>query len=1204
MHALTSEQRTRLARVILQARREGEAGARKALQALAVDKARPFEAMSEADKTLRVRLRAHGRQLGDRRDRKTGEQQIDHLAHEVAYEHWHRMLFARFLAENHLLIEPESGVAIPLKECEDLAREQGLDPWALAGRFAARMLPRIFRPDDPALEVTLAPETRQALEKLLESLPTEVFTADDALGWTYQFWQAEKKEEVNRSGEKIGADELPAVTQLFTEHYMVQFLFHNTIGAWHAGKVLAERPELAESAADEDALRRAVRLTAAGGYDFDYLRFVREPREADEEGKPTGPLRPAAGAFEGWPDTAAELKVLDPSCGSGHFLVEGLHILARLRMEEESLELIDAIRAVLADNLFGLEIDPRCTQIAAFSLALAAWKLIGKPIELPALNIACSGLPVAASRNEWLKLAGGDDQLERAMEQLHDLFRKAPELGSLIDPAALGGDLVQADFGAVRELLGRVLEREDDIDAHERAVAARGMARAAELLADRYTLVITNVPYLARGKQSETLRSFADDHHPAAKQDLATLFLSRSLRWLGEQGSTALVTPQNWLFLTSYKKLREKLLKERTWNLVARLGPRAFETIGGEVVNVALEVISADKAEPEWQMGGIDASNGQTPQEKAALLRGEGVDAGRMDGVVRLVAQQEQLKNPDARISFNDLSSSLLLADIADYGKGSTTGDGPRFLLHFWEFLAVEKHHVYWLNSPTTTEPWSGRTELCKVPLNDVELNSQLGCRLHGQNVFNRNGVVVNKMRRLEPFLYGGEAFDDNICPICPSDPKVVPASWAYVTSEEYHDAVRAVDQALKVTAATLTKVPFDQSRWEKIAAGRYPHGLPEPQSNDPTQWLFHGHPAGMVAAGPAARSPWGIADPVGTDRHPSLICREPNLKDVLQVAVARLLGYRWPAEQDADMRLDAAARAWVERCKALDEFADDDGIVALRPVRGERSAADRLRALLAAAFGDAWNSARERELLQAAAGDGKPAASLEDWLRDQFFEAHCKLFHHRPSIWHLWDGRKDGFHVLVNYHRLAAPNGEARRTLEAIAYSYLREWIERQRREQQGGTEGADARLATALDLQAQLQKILEGEPPCDIFVRWKPLHEQPIGWEPDINDGVRLNIRPFMTVELRKGGRKGAGILRWKPNIKWNKDRGKETESLRPREDFPWFWSCPGDGSLEERTDFTGRSNFDGNRWNDLHYTNTTKRAARERKAKEEES
>ena len=92
-----------------------------------------------------------------------------------------------------------------------------------------------------------------------------------------------------------------------------------------------------------------------------------------------------------------------------------------------------------------------------------------------------------------------------------------------------------------------------------------------------------------------------------------------------------------------------------------------------------------------------------------------------------------------------------------------------------------------------------------------------------------------------------------------------------------------------------------------------------------------------------------------------------------------------------------------------------------------------------------------------------------------------------------------------------------------------------------------------------------------------------------------MRLNIRPFMKAELRKGGKKGAGILRWKPNIKWAKDRGKEPQSLRPKVDFPWFWGCDGDGSESERTDFSGGKDFDGNRWNDLHFARATKETAR---------
>jgi hypothetical protein len=254
--------------------------------------------------------------------------------------------------------------------------------------------------------------------------------------------------------------------------------------------------------------------------------------------------------------------------------------------------------------------------------------------------------------------------------------------------------------------------------------------------------------------------------------------------------------------------------------------------------------------------------------------------------------------------------------------------------------------------------------------------------------------------------------------------------------------------------------------------------------------------------------------------------------------------------------------------------------------VRGEEPAAERLHRLLVASFGEDWTPAKERELI---AATGSKAQDLEEWLRDEFFEHHCKIFHHRPFVWHIWDGRRrDGFHALVNYHRLAEGDGKGRKLLENLTYSYLGDWLTRRQDGVKRGEAGAEERLAAALELKKHLETILEGEPPLDIFVRWKPLSRQPIGWEPDINDGVRLNIRPFMAEDI-PGGRAGAGILRWKPNIKWEKDRGKEPN--RPKDEFPWFWSWDG-----KTKDWLGDAAFDGNRWNDCHYSNEVKRKARE--------
>lgn len=909
--SLTKDQRNLLSRVTQEAREVAETAARAALENLAVHEGEYRGHMTVEQRQLRNRLRARGRALGDRRDERSGGQGIDHLAESAAYEHWHRLLFTRFLAENHLLHtdEEHENVPVTLEECDELAPELGArDGFDLACRFASRTLPGIFRSDDPVLELRLAPNHEVQLRQLLDRMPPEVFRADDALGWTYQFWQAKRKDQINRSGVKVGADELPAVTQLFTEDYMVEFLLHNSIGAWWAGK---ESARLAPSIETEEKARQTLSLPpkeGLPGIDWTYLRFVRErgrlapvskpgagrpgsfagqdgpapfvnpfaeieitanllphwqqgeawifvtwrladslpadklrqweeekeewlaahPQPRDEpttrdyqerftrriedwldaghgacilrqveareivgdalaffDGQryelghwvvmpnhvhllfrplaghrlpeiihswksftakeinkllgrtgpvwqkdywdrlvrnerhleacqryivenplkahlPAGdwsgsversggvpppvsgrdgpaPFKPAAGTFDGWPRQAAEIRFLDPCMGSGHFLVFALPILARLRMEEEGLGAGEAVSAALRDNLHGLEIDERCTQIAAFNVALTAWRLGGYQ-QLPPMHLACSGLAPHASKQDWMALAdrakdvvsvpperdlfGARDNLFTAplragMEGLYDLFCQAPVLGSLIDPRAIGGDLLTADFQQLQPILEQALARETDDNRRELAVTAQGLTKAAEILAGRFTLVATNVPYLARGKQSDVLKRHCETRYPEAKNDLANCFLERCLAFLergrpapgeerpgagrpGSFGTVQLVMPQNWLFLGSYRKQRERLLMDVSWNLLGRLGPGAFETISGEVVNAILLTLSNAPATSDFMLTGLDASGPRSVGDKAAALRRT---------VVSIIEQQPQLRNVDCRIS-------------------------------------------------------------------------------------------------------------------------------------------------------------------------------------------------------------------------------------------------------------------------------------------------------------------------------------------------------------------------------------------------------------------------------------------------------------------------------------------------------------------------------------------------------------------------
>ncbi len=382
---------------------------------------------------------------------------------------------------------------------------------------------------------------------------------------------------------------------------------------------------------------------------------------------------------------------------------------------------------------------------------------------------------------------------------------------------------------------------------------------------------------------------------------------------------------------------------------------------------------------------------------------------------------------------------------------------------------------------------------------------------------------------------------------IVPKNNKLIVVIWCYLSSNNFNPDVRLIDQSLKPSNNTFLQVPFNLEHWTKIAQEKYPNGPPKPFSNDPTQWIFHGHPCGSVIWGEDKK--WTAIGPLRTDAN------------VLQVAIARLLGYRWPAELDTEMELSDESRIWVEKSKELLPFADEDGITCIPSVRGEPSASDRLLNILAACYGEEWNNSILSQLLKSVDHAGK---TLETWIRNKLFIQHCKLFHHRPFIWHIWDGLNDGFAALVNYHKLDA------KLLETLIYTYLGNWITHQKSDIKNSIDGAHEKLAAAEQLKKRLELILEGEAPYDIFVRWKPIEKQPIGWNPDLNDGVRLNIRPFLSVpDIRK---KGTGVLRDKPNIKWNKDRGKDVVSA------PWFHL------------------FKGVRMNDHHLTLEEKRKARE--------
>ena len=557
-------------------------------------------------------------------------------------------------------------------------------------------------------------------------------------------------------------------------------------------------------------------------------------------------------------------------------------------------------------------------------------------------------------------------------------------------------------------------------------------------------------------------------------------------------------------------------------DFLAMLGSGAFETISGEVVSVAILSATSETPNETSSFSGIDVGPITSASRKSDALA---------SSMISRIDQMAQMLNPGAIIVPEKISQKNLIRDFAETYEGMSTGDNDRYRMFFWE---VEPRWDVW--NPYITSPsvefYSGRNYFIRWENGRGSLSREPGARIQGQPAWKETALAISVVSRLRPVIKGPYPHEKTTVAIIPRDEDDTTALLCYLLDDEYSENVRKINRKVAVSTGSISSVPFDRERWRKAAASQFPDGIPAPFSRDSTNWLFHGHPANATQfAG-------------------------------LSVGLARLCGYRWPAETDSDMHLSNEALAWITEAAELPP-GDNDGLRGVPAVAGEKALVERLRAYLAAAFGADWSDALEHRLVAEAdetldrrsARDG----SLEAWVRDRAFRQHCALFGQRPFLWHISDGLKEGFSVFVHYHRFDQAN------LRKLTYTLLGDWLARAEAEKNA------LRYEKGRELQQKLEKILEGEKPYDIFVRWKSLAQQPLGWNPDLDDGVRQNIRPFIM----------AGVLTHDlSKILKDKDRGKDVASA------PWY------------------DVFNDERRNDHHTTLAEKRAAREAAGKRVEA
>jgi type II restriction/modification system DNA methylase subunit YeeA len=645
------------------------------------------------------------------------------LVEQMAYTWFNRLSAIRFM-ELHgyldhnlrVLSHPDKANSFDiLDHAQDVAADLGLDrnhivELKLAGNKDEELyrtlllgqchqlhqaMPFLFEALDDETELLLPDNltrTDSILRGLVDSIPEEDWQQVEIIGWLYQFYISEKKDQV--IGSVVKSEDIPAATQLFTPNWIVKYLVQNSVGrqwlmTYPDSGLKAQMEYYIEPAEQEPSVVEALAAITPIGID---------------------------------PET---LKVLDPACGSGHILVEAYDILKAI-YEERGYRVRDIPKLILEKNLYGLDIDDRAAQLAGFALMMKARE---DDRRIFTRDIKLNVLPIQSTQNLdqpdlWRKLALNQDAKRGSMESIFDdvqsnlvdtmddiefkqlrailaLFEQAKTLGSLIQVPHEQAEYLRNLTSQLQELI----EQGDNMQKFA-ATTLLPYVQQAWLLAEQYEAVVANPPYMGGKGMNPALKEFAKKQFPDSKSDLFAMFIERGFEWCKPNGFNSMVTMQSWMFLSSYEDMRKSLLADRTILTMAHLGARAFAEISGEVVQTTA-FISFRQNCKKYKPAFFRLVDGQDDVKKIALRSGK----NRFDKI----SQYEFNKIPGSPIAYwapenilQGYSNWPKLSQYADCYSGLITKGTDQFIRYWFE---LSNKSIYldcksYSNSKEKSEKW------------------------------------------------------------------------------------------------------------------------------------------------------------------------------------------------------------------------------------------------------------------------------------------------------------------------------------------------------------------------------------------------------------------------------------------------------------------------------------------------------------------
>lgn len=878
-------------------------------------------------------------------------------------------------------------------------------------------------------------KTDSLIRDLVSSIPEEDWSDVQIIGWLYQFYISEKKDQV--IGKVVKSEDIPAATQLFTPNWIVKYLVQNSVGRlW----MMAQPESMLAS-------------------EWEY--YIQPAEQTDEVNAQLKQLINVRISEDGDTLNPESITVLDPACGSGHILVEAYDCLKAIYLER-GYRSRDIPRLILENNLYGIDIDTRAAQLSSFALLMKAReddrRLFSNP---PKLNI----IALQDSQPERLDAFSQDlastSIAQADLKELLDLFEHASTFGSLIQiPQAFAKKLPDLE-----SKLNTALES-GDIFAQQSAQELLPLVQQAKLLVKQYDAVIANPPYMGGKGMNTALKDFAKKQFPDSKSDLFAMFIERGFNWCKDRGFNSMVTMQSWMFLSSYEVMREKLLQDRTIQTMAHLGARAFPEISGEVVQATAFVMQGkhlDGFKPVF-FRLVDTEQNQKENELKAGLN-------RFDSTI----QDDFKKIPGSPVAYwvsekvlEIFESSPSMGSVADARQGLATADNNRFL-RLWQEVDIQKigfgmesrhqaqsSHKKWFpyNKGGEFRKWYGNQEYVVNWEND------------GKELFEflPRSVIRNPSYYFKPsiswsritssfnsfrFYPTGFIFDQAGHSIFSND---APATMSYLNSKFCSFILNVMNPTMNLEVGYIQSIPVATKTFSEKSSSILIDIAKKDWESYETSWDFIENPL-IRTHQPNLRQAFNTwqqqnADAVTEmkrleEENNKLFIDAYGLQDELtpDVPDAQITLTRANREKDSQRLVSYALGCMMGRY-SLDEPgliyahagnqdfdasryqtfpADADGIIPLTEMHWfEDDATHRIREFLTAVWGKDTLDANMLWLAESL--DKKASETAEDTIRrylaSKFYKDHMQTYKKRPIYWLFSSGKQGAFQALVYLHR------------------------------------------------------------------------------------------------------------------------------------------------------------------------------------------